>query len=389
MSTTNSEQRPIPRRDAFEDELPPAYTPSADVRHGETTVEYGPSRPFQPPVSSHSPTLAPPQQQHRPSQAAGSSQRLGSFLNQLAGQLQELTIRPPGSRTESHMTGASSSSYPGRSHYAPPAMQRPLSTGSTPPPLPPRQAPGYEQEGPSCPAPTSATSDFAREFYAAGAAIPGEDSQGPTPPPLPAAPVVGKPTTAPTPGHPYLHNNQLLVYPRGYECEKCRNIGYKLPNLKPCKRCWPKYGKPFTGPLVYSFGEETAAAGPSSNFQRPLPPPPPTGRPRWNTPAGYPGAAVAAHANASRVPGPTLLSPPTQNLHPLFSPTSRFAPGPAVYGVQDLGRRPPPGAVVYGAGDARLGGRRCWRCEGQGTVSFMLIDREQCPVCGGIGRTFS
>ncbi|KAF5341182.1 hypothetical protein D9611_006080 [Ephemerocybe angulata] len=409
MNATNSGS--LPRREAFEDELPPAYTPSADIQHGETTVEYGPSRPFQPPpASSNSPSVARPQQQSHQPQTSGRSQRMGSFLNQLAGQLQELAIRPPGSRTESHMTGASSSSYPGRSHYAPPAMQRPLSTGSAPPPLPPRQAPGYEQEGPSRPVPTSATSDFAREFYAAGAAIPGEDSQGPTPPPLPAAPVVGKPTTEPTPGHPYLHNNQLLVYPRGYECEKLigapvidslcssadnykhtltsfcmtagHNIGYKLPNLKPCKRCWPKYGKPFTGPLVYSFGEETAAAGPSSNFQRPLPPPPPTGRPRWNTPAGYPGAAVAAHANASRVPGPTLLSPPTQNLHPLFSP-SRFVPGPAVYGVQDLGRRPPPGAVVYGAGDARLGGRRCWRCEGQGTVSFMLIDREQCPIDQG------
>ncbi|KAF6754938.1 hypothetical protein DFP72DRAFT_355188 [Ephemerocybe angulata] len=60
---------------------------------------------------------------------------------------------------ESHMTGTSSSSYPGHSHCAPPAMQRPLSTGSAPPPLPPRQAPGYEQ---SRPAPTSASSDLAR-----------------------------------------------------------------------------------------------------------------------------------------------------------------------------------------------------------------------------------
>lgn len=158
MNATNSGS--LPRREAFEDELPPAYTPSADIQHGETTVEYGPSRPFQPPpASSNSPSVARPQQQSHQPQTSGRSQRMGSFLNQLAGQLQELAIRPPGSRTESHMTGASSSSYPGHSRYAPPAMQRPLSTGSAPPPLPPRQAPGYEQ---SRPAPTSASSDLAR-----------------------------------------------------------------------------------------------------------------------------------------------------------------------------------------------------------------------------------
>lgn len=58
-------------------------------------------------------------------------------------------------------------------------------------------------------------------------------------------------------------------------------------------------------------------------------------------------------------------------------------------GVRPTGMgRPPPGAVVYTAGDPRIGGRLCWRCDGKGNTSFFLLDRITCEVCGGIGRTF-
>ena len=46
----------------------------------------------------------------------------------------------------------------------------------------------------------------------------------------------------------------------------------------------------------------------------------------------------------------------------------------------------PQGALVVQPGDPRIGGRICWRCDGQGMVSVFIFDREQCPVCHGIGR---
>lgn len=72
-----------------------------------------------------------------------------------------------------------------------------------------------------------------------------------------------------------------------------------------------------------------------------------------------------------------FTTPPT-GIHPWDTRLGRNIP------------RPPngSGAVVYSAGDPRIGGRLCWRCDGKGNTSFMLLDRITCPVCGGIGRTF-
>jgi hypothetical protein len=101
-------------------------------------------------------------------------------------------------------------------------------------------------------------SDFARDFYAAGAGDGSEETPASTstypapagPPPSssnhnqyappPGAPPVdggssssvgggtagqvpgdGRPTEVPTPGHPLLLNGRLLVYPVGFECHKC------------------------------------------------------------------------------------------------------------------------------------------------------------------------
>ena len=47
-----------PGPDPLNEELPPAYTPAADASQGETTIEYGPRRPFQP---VHQPPVIPQQ----------------------------------------------------------------------------------------------------------------------------------------------------------------------------------------------------------------------------------------------------------------------------------------------------------------------------------------
>jgi hypothetical protein len=232
--------------DPTEDELPPAYTPNADVRSGETTVEYGPTRPFQsapPRPAPHTPHLHP--------NATGSSSfsssyrrngRRGGLLSQLANQLQDLTLRtvspqPTGASSlyppPSRPPPVPSAGYPGQQHriYAPPAG----------PPPPPRPA---QQNTSSVTTPEGATSDFARDFYAAGAdvnvegGLPSESTGGAVANTSAAGAgatggggvvAPGKPTTTPTPGHPYLHDNMLLVYPKGFECDKCAyNVLYSF-----------------------------------------------------------------------------------------------------------------------------------------------------------------
>jgi len=83
-----------------------------------------------------------------------------------------------------------------------------------PPPQPPRQAP-------------SDLSDFARDFYIAGDGASRSAEDLPRRPPLRqpetqnSTPDDGRPTRTPVPGHPLLNNGKTLVYPAGYECEKC------------------------------------------------------------------------------------------------------------------------------------------------------------------------
>lgn len=166
------------------------------------------------------------------------------------------------------------------------------------------------------------------------------------------------------------------------------NTGYKnFDPSHPCRKCWTRYGKPYTGPIVH--------APQSPQSQRPLPtfrpphlrhrhsssqpsllsPPPRDGFSRSPSvsrigmmPGGYPGRAVSN-------PGP-FTSPPLPP--PSVPPSISYAQG-----------RPPPGATVVQPGDSRIGGRLCWRCGGDGTVSFLIFDVTSCPVCNGIGRTFN
>lgn len=179
------------------DELPPAYTPSPDTRQGESTIEFGPHRPF------HSPPPRPIHQSHRP--RPGQMGQLPTLWTQLTGQA-------PIS------TGSSSwSSYPGRRNR----LLQPEYTGYMGSHTPSQSSSLLEVPRVPTPPPT-ATSEFAREFYAAGAG----DAQVPysaPPGPPPSSPNMSnpEPTTSPKPGHPLLRDGKLLVYPSGYECPKC------------------------------------------------------------------------------------------------------------------------------------------------------------------------
>ncbi|KAF8631827.1 hypothetical protein AX15_002195 [Amanita polypyramis BW_CC] len=219
---------PVITVDPLDSEEPPAYTPSADIHRGETTLESGPRRPFQQRSAQRtgrspipSPRLTPTSTgsygyvSPTPTGFASNSfpsrrgRRRYNFLQQLTDSLAEQlehignVLDPPGSST------TRTALYP-----QPPPPQVPLqsslgpvttgTTVSTPapsftytsPPLPPRQPqlqlqtqtqpqPRYLSPNPTgsssstrvrsasagtSPTTTEPRSDFARDFYAAGAA---------------------------------------------------------------------------------------------------------------------------------------------------------------------------------------------------------------------------
>ncbi|EDR13924.1 uncharacterized protein LACBIDRAFT_305132 [Laccaria bicolor S238N-H82] len=463
--TSNTTSAPSFRDHLTQEDLeePPAYSPRPDAYTGETTVEYGPSRPFQPaptqPRQSNSnwlaaPTSPPPQSGQR---SPGS---LMSLINQITGELTtQLTMArnsAVAARNEalagSQRTGSNGqwNSYPGQSqrgHLASPPPQHPAyslqhssSSSLHPPPnLPPRSnllpppprhpsssvtnftRPVSDSMTPPLPPRRRHSSEFARDFYAAGPleAVSNPDvgsasgsesgvrhtrsvseSGGSSSASRNGAATDwggddGRPTTTPTPGHPLLHNGKLLVYPKGYECNKCHNTGYKSNDpLNPCKKCWGKHAKPFTGPLVYASFSGPDATG---NFQRPLPAQSHSSHSRNTlTKNSRPPSGTGASSQASSSSGynPTYISPPPPPVPypPNVNVPHPSTPNPNVPYPPNISypsrNGPPPGAVVYTSGDPRLGGRLCWRCDGRGSVSFMLFDRETCTTCGGVGRVF-
>ncbi|KAF9445465.1 hypothetical protein P691DRAFT_643579, partial [Macrolepiota fuliginosa MF-IS2] len=367
-------------------EEPPPYTPRADPLQGETTVEVGPSRPFQQAPAHQS----QPQPQSRPAQSTflsphptGSSRRGGGSLwqqlsdqfDQFATQLERhatgMNSRPYGSSLSPQRTGAPWSSYPGQSASG--LSSYPRATSAPAPPLPPRRPSTSPVTAPE-------SSEFAREFYTAGTgdelspeteahqSVSHQLSQNHAPPPQ-HPPEERGPTTTPVPGRPLLRSGQLLVYPRGHICEKCHNTGYKhYDPLRPCKKCWSKYSKPFSGPLAYSYSSSPSTSNTQNiNLQKPLP----------------------LHIGGPpRRQGPPLPPRPASigGYHHTIPQDSYYTRGPAVTATPGMGA-PPPGATIYRPGDPRIGGDLCWRCNGKGTMNI-FIDIINCPICGGCGRTF-
>ncbi|KAJ7636161.1 hypothetical protein B0H17DRAFT_1217158 [Mycena rosella] len=355
------------------DKAPPAYTAGPDVYQGESTVEYGPSRLFQP---------APPPLRQQPSGSRYAAplqhpQNTGwapppQQQQQVPSLWQQLTGATSPSQSQS---GSGWWSYPGHQQHTPP--QQPPQSHAPPPP------------------PTTHVSEFARDFYATTSVPPSGFSDvsgvrgtvdtstvgypppppspssspyqplpGPPPPPSPSGPPDdGRPTCTPVSGHPLLRAGSMLVYPPHFECAKCNNTGYTHADPEyPCHRCWKRYASPYAGALVHAPTESSAPspgakAHVSLSFQRPLPhtyAPPPCRSTR--TPRGCRYAAPPVHGTT--YPGSSRAYPPA-----------------------------PPHAI-YPPGDAHLGGAPCWRCAGCGTVSFLVFETVPCGVCRGVGRVF-
>ncbi|PFH47840.1 hypothetical protein AMATHDRAFT_6372 [Amanita thiersii Skay4041] len=480
------------------DEEPPAYTPSADVRHGEATLEYGPTRPFQqrPPVQPSAPQNPYPQNSQNPqnnylrpsftgySDSWASHRREGSLWRQLsqitdslAGQLDRALASSTssnryGNNLTPQPTGASSwsANHPG---YLPPQQPPPRvwapppgppppgpslpprpPQGSSnnvpnnqPPPLPPRRPSdtgtidlSVSAVRPASVATSEPTSEFARDFYAAGTGegLLGEVEGGPAgdgtrsegshsptrgraiaslgsdPPASPSASTShgsgieddDRPTTKPVPGHPLLRNGNILVYPKGHTCSKCFNVGYKSADPShPCKKCWGKYAKAYSPAMHYAPPADRNKG--ATTLQRPLPryhPPQSRLAEYQGGPSVYrsstvrsPSSPSSSHCswknNDSRspvAPQPNYPLPPQgaspaqhqQYAPPSAQPVTQVQIGPSPWSG------PPPGVIVYTAGDPRLGGSLCWRCNGRGQVSYFLLDSSTCDVCDGVGRLY-
>ncbi|VDB96621.1 unnamed protein product [Peniophora sp. CBMAI 1063] len=398
------------------DDLPPSYTSTANTRAGEETIDLGPRRPFQ---------RAPPQ----PASTALSASQSSVSLNT------QPTWNQPSRQNENEARRA-------RPHVGP-SIDTQLGTNR------PSWQPTLDVPAPARPrsASTSATSparenlsDFARDFYAAGAGRPstgsGEGSSQPryAPPPGPPparaptsanasssgrggasgsgagsagrgggasgggrggrsggsggqnvrATAEATPTTTPTPGRPLLNSGHTLEYPEGYVCDRCRNTGYRnYDPSHPCKRCWRRYSKVFSQLLALApWGQ----AG--SRYQRPLP--------NFTSPRGTPAIAPPSRAPTSASTSSSSSPRPGNPEHRRAVSTSASSrspappsPGGGLSRVVTLapGARAPPGTMTMRAGDPRLGGRLCWRCHGRGWHSFMIFDEVTCEECGGLGRT--
>ncbi|KAF8550743.1 hypothetical protein OG21DRAFT_1487541 [Imleria badia] len=355
------------------DDLPPPYTPAANI--GEETVGLGPRRPFQPPPVLPSSSLRPPpaqqsnwsapslqsppvgsgsgrapwqtQQQYRQRQKQG-----GGLIGALFDTVRDIAGVVSGTHDERLMAsrsanaGAYAAPYPNtRPVYAPP--QGPPQVQ---PPPPPRPASAPPQ----------------------------------SPPPIPDD---GSPTQTPVPGHPLLLDGNLLVYSRDHLCVKCKNTGYKnYDPSTPCRKCWDKYGKPYTGALTYT---PWSPSGNDPRMQRPLPKvlPPQFAGPSPGLSSGF--------ARASQLPY-GLQPPPSQ--HPQHSRSisqPHYAhsegSGPSYYVTNPLSpwdAPPVPDAIPVGPGDPRLGGRLCMRCGGAGMQTLLFIDVTTCDRCGGTGRVW-
>ncbi|KAL1727386.1 hypothetical protein EV714DRAFT_286507 [Schizophyllum commune] len=451
------------------DEDPPDYTPTPDYRHASishrhnslTHLPSGWSPQAQRPQHTGAYLSPHPTGVFLSPQPTGSGRRPspGGLLGQLASAVDralENLATPPGSTY-----GPGYGQRPPQPPIppVPPMPPRPPMSPMGRPPMPPQPprpppAPGAPPPPPLHPqhtglrpdhtglrpehtgAPSRPESDFARDFYAAGpvevdgmpqsASTPhlsvladsspssSHSRNASNPSASPSASSTNlRPTTTPTPGHPLLRENRVLVYPAGVECPKCGNTGYKHGDPdQPCKRCWRKYGRAYEGALTYAdFGP-----GGDGRMQRPLraQQPPQQSQSLSGPPGRRPGSAGASYGRPqpasfgpsySRAPGTGLRVPaggPLLAHRPSWSagtpsgawgsPSGAWGSPPGAWGggppVRAGYGAAPPGSVVYAPGDPRIGGRPCWRCGGDGTVSsFFGLDEDTCGVCGGIGRT--
>jgi len=235
----------------FQDE-PPPYSANPSYAEGETVVEQGPARPFQPapPRPGSTPSGWDRVQNHVIPQNTGSSSfssrpgggRSGSLFQQLSDTINtvvnSLNHPPPGTGgLSAQPTGQSSwSAYPGQ-QQRPPQSQFQFSPPPGPPVPPPRHplSPSASTSAIHSPPPNPPmrrhSSEFAHDFYAAGSSegsrTQGNHATSSGSPPTGgndrhnSIPDDGRPTERPVAGHPLLKDGQVLVYPKGHQCNKC------------------------------------------------------------------------------------------------------------------------------------------------------------------------
>lgn len=173
------------------------------------------------------------------------------------------------------------------------------------------------------------------------------------------------------------------------------NTGYKsFDPSHPCRRCWEKYSKPYSGPIVYSSWND----GPS-NRQRPLS----YLRSSATSPSLSPSRSLSSIANQVRNDLSSVPSNSDRRSHPPSSPAAypppRFpVPPPLPARPQSdytmnrstssaWTRNGPSSPPVLRPGDPRIGGNLCWNCHGSGrTFGFLLLTNNTCDLCGGVGR---
>ncbi|KAI9571995.1 hypothetical protein HD554DRAFT_2071109 [Boletus coccyginus] len=369
----------FPETDNIDDGPPPPYTPAANP--GEETVGLGPRRPFQQPSPLPSSSLHPyseprphsnwqsPYIQPSPTGPGSNSglyvqpapwqtrqqyhqrqQPSGGLLGALFDTVRDIADVVSGAHDErltasrTANAGAYAAPYASsNSLYAPPPGPPPVH-----PPLPPRAA-----------------------------------STPPRSPPS-TVPDDGSPTRTPVPGHPLLRDGKLLVYPKDHLCVKCKNTGYKnYDPSHPCRKCWEKYGKAYTGALSYT---PWSSSGNDRRMQRPLPKFVP---PHLTQPS--PGSSWVP-TSASQPPYGAHPPPPQHPQHNRsISQPHLPDSGPSYYVLNPLCPRdapPVPHAIPVSPGDPRLGGRLCMRCGGDGIRTVFLIDDVTCDTCGGTGRVW-
>lgn len=238
---------------AFPEEEPPAYTQIPAYDEGETTLEVGPRRPFQPPparpgsapIAGHesSSRIQNRVVQHPTGSAnsfrtlGSSSSRGGSLMRQLSNALDEVIRQLDAPQS----TGRSSNTWSGNPGPRQGQSSYNWSPPTNPPPHPLRRLSTSTSHSDLRAQPTGShqrrhSSEFAQDFYAVGtgedAGIPTERSPSAAAPPLPprrtmnteAQTPIRKPTSTPVAGHPLMNDGRVLVYPQGYRCDKCKHI---------------------------------------------------------------------------------------------------------------------------------------------------------------------
>lgn len=256
--------------------------------------------------------------------------------------------------------------------------------------------------------------------------------------PLRPQPVGPLPTTTAQSGHPLLYRDKLLLYPKSLApCPSCYQTGYVDRNsLKPCKSCWRRYGKPYTGvfkqayeqggshqylrdmrvqqPLTFPTPMQGSVTA-QSNVQRPNYLPPGAYAHPFASPGGSrPSTSGSrpdvfpedAHNSAPprydvvsqtasekplaqqdypvhpRPPPPRPQAPQHHSMypmHPMAPPPPRpvpmmYRPNYQRFGptIDWYGYQPPPNSIAVMPGDPRIGGVLCYKCGGSGNSNDVL-----------------